>query len=53
MIVSLKNRRRIYGIEHGRKARNLDKLTRIEILPWFLKFSRYLIVLCILFNVAL
>ena len=35
MIVSLKNRRRIYGIEHGRKARNLDKPTRLEILLWF------------------
>jgi len=39
MIVSLKNRRRIYGIKHGRKARNLDKLTRIEILPWFPKIQ--------------
>ena len=39
MIVSLKNRRRIYGIEHGRKARNLDKPTRIETLLWFPKIQ--------------
>lgn len=39
MIVSLKNCRRIYGIEHGRKDRNLDKLTRIEILPLFPKIQ--------------
>ena len=39
MIVSLKNRRRIYGIEHGRKAWNLDKPTRIEILLWFPKIQ--------------
>jgi len=39
MIVSLKNRRRIYGIEHGRKARNLDKPTRIETLLGFPKIQ--------------
>ena len=39
MIVSLKNRRRIYEIEHGRKARNLDKPTRIETLLWFPKIQ--------------
>ena len=38
MIVSLKNRRRIYGIEHGRKARNLEK-PRKDCYPWFPKIQ--------------